>query len=632
MKWISICLITGWLACLCACKNYLNVVPDNIATIDNAFTMRAEAEKYLFTCYSYLPAEGNPEINPAFMAGDEYWMFYPVTNFNDIGWQIARGNQNIVNPRLDYWNGENGGKPLYEGLRDCNIFLENIDKVIDLEPFMKTRWVAEVKFLKAYFHFWLLRMYGPVPIIEKNLPISSSAEEVKVIRQPVEKVAAYIVQLLDEAAKDLPPVIQNETSELGRITQPIALAIKARVLLTMASPLFNGNPDYAHLQHEDGTPLFNPTYNAELWANTAKACKEAIDACHSAGIKLYHFNNAFYDLSDTIKTQMSIRNSIGEKWSSELVWGSTNSRAGTIQRTAMPRLDPSRIINEQTLGQLAPTMKMAELFYTDKGVPINEDRTWNYASRYSLRTATADDRYYIKEGYQTAALHFDREPRFYADLAFDGAIWYGQGRYEDDDTWHVECKKGQTSSRKGAGRYSITGYFSKKLVNWNFIIQDGQNLSVEEYPWPVVRLADLYLMYAEALNEANGPGQEVYRWINEVRTRAGLGSVEESWAKYSNQPGKYTTKEGLRSIIHRERMIELAFEGHRFWDLRRWKEAARAVNGPVRGWDVEQEEAAAYYREKTLFNQSFIAPRDYFWPLKENDLVVNRKLVQNPGW
>ncbi|WP_282457368.1 RagB/SusD family nutrient uptake outer membrane protein [Chitinophaga sedimenti] len=88
----------------------------------------------------------------------------------------------------------------------------------------------------------------------------------------------------------------------------------------------------------------------------------------------------------------------------------------------------------------------------------------------------------------------------------------------------------------------------------------------------------------------------------------------------------------MRSIIHTERAIELAFEGSRFWDLRRWKKAAEVMNAPIYGWDIEQSDATAYYRKKLLFNQRFVAPRDYFWPIREYDLIVNPNLVQNIGW
>jgi hypothetical protein len=270
---------------------------------------------------------------------------------------------------------------------------------------------------------------------------------------------------------------------------------------------------------------------------------------------------------------------------------------------------------------------MAELFYTKNGVPIAEDKNWNFSDRYSLKTASSLNGDYLQDGYTTSALHFDREPRFYADLAFDGSLWYMQNK-----TWPVQAKSGQGQSRRAAFGYSITGYFTKKLVNWKFVIQDGLSYTQEEYPWPLMRLADLYLLYAEALNEANGPSEPVYQYLNLVRERAGLQTVQLSWDTYSNNPGKYKDQAGLRQIIHQERGIEMAFEGSRFWDLRRWKEASATLNTPVYGWDIEQTDATGYYRPKLLFNQKFVAPRDYLWPIKEYNTIVNPNLVQNPGW
>jgi hypothetical protein len=151
------------------------------------------------------------------------------------------------------------------------------------------------------------------------------------------------------------------------------------------------------------------------------------------------------------------------------------------------------------------------------------------------------------------------------------------------------------------------------------------------YPWPEIRLADLYLLYAEALNEVNGPGAETYKWIDEVRNRAGLPTVAFSWDNFSNQGTKYTTKTGLRDIIHQERLIELGFEGQRFWDLRRWREAHIVLNAPIRGWSTEQQDPAAYYKPVVQWAQTFKL-RDYFWPIDQDEILRNKKLVQNPGW
>lgn len=631
MKNIKLLLILALLGGLSACGDYLDIVPDNVATIENAFTLRTTAEKYLFTCYSYLPEEGNPRNNPAFTAGDEFWFHYPISL---DGVPVARNEQSVVDPELNFWDGRQGAQPLFQAIRDCNIFLENVAKVPDLEESERKRWIGEVKFLKAYYHFYLLRLYGPIPLIRQNLPVSAGVEEVQVERRPVDEGINYIVELLDEAAAELPDEIVNPVAEAGRITKPIALAIKARVLVLAASPLFNGNGDYTGFANKDGTPLINTQYDAQKWVRAAQACQQAIELAHQQGHQLYYYSQSAvqYNVSDLTKTKLNIRNSVTEKWNRELIWGHTNSMATSIQADAFPRgLDPTKTANQGVRGILAPTQKIAELFYSKNGVPITEDKTWDYANRLDLKTTTEADKYYLKPFYQLAALHFDREPRFYADLGFDGAAWFGSGKTDDTAPWYMEAKKGQAQAMIATHSYSVTGYWPKKLVHLNSSLGSGNTFSYTGYAWPMVRLADLYLMYAEALNEVNGPQADVYQYVNQVRARAGLKSVEESWSNFSTQPNKYTSKEGMRDIIRQERLIELAFEGHRYWDLRRWKKAMQVISGPVKGWDIDQADAATYYRERVLFNQKF-SPRDYLWPIRELSLVVNKNLVQNPGW
>ena len=147
----------------------------------------------------------------------------------------------------------------------------------------------------------------------------------------------------------------------------------------------------------------------------------------------------------------------------------------------------------------------------------------------------------------------------------------------------------------------------------------------------MIRLADLYLYYAEALNEANGPTGEAYNYIDLVRERAGLDGVLTSWSSFSTNASKPTTKEGLREIIQQERMIEMSFEGLRFWDMRRWKLAVDLMNQPIKGWNVLQEDLVDYYKVKDLFYPSF-SERDYLWPVSENEIINNPTLIQNPGW
>lgn len=612
--------------------DYLDIVPDNIATIDNAFNMRNTAERFLFTCYSYMPSNGTFDGNVAHTAGDEFWL--PEGN-STSAWNIARGNQRVSSPYMNYWQGNEGGKDLYEAIRQCNIFLENIDRVPDMDDSEKERWIGEVMFLKAYYHFYLLRMFGPIPLIKENVPVGAEYGDVYPTRNTVDECFAYIEELLDESIQRLPDQVYSD-DEYGRITKAVAYSEKALILVEAASPLFNGNNDFVGFKNINGQELFNSTKSIEKWQKAAEACKIAVHFCDSLKYKLYEFNPSFfqYELSDTIKTQMNIRGSVTESWNSEVIWGNTQSWARSIQAVATPRgLDPLYISNNSMQGYAAPTMKMVEMYYSENGVPIEEDKQYNYSGRWDVSLGTSDSKLYIKEGYVTANIHYHREPRFYASLGFDGGIWYGHGKLDDSDPdalLYVAAKKGQSCSAQNSIRYSVTGYWPKKLVYYNNAISSS-TYSPTPYAWPEIRLANLYLLYAEALNEANsGPTDDAFYYIDMVRARAGLNGVKESWSLYSNKTD-YETYTGFQRIVHRERLIELAFEGQRYWDLRRWKEATTELNKSIMGWDLEQEDSQSYYRRKILYNQRF-STRDYFWPIPETELLSNKNLNQFPGW
>jgi len=620
-----------------SCKKFLDIVPDNVATIEYAFRLRVEAEKYLFTLYNYLPSEGSLWNNPAFLGGDEIWIPYQ-TSISPLAFEIARGNQQISKPYVNYWYGDqDANRGLYQGIRHCNIFIDNMSNpalVPDITASERARWIAEARFLKAYFHFYLLRMYGPVPIMDDDIDVSEPKEVMDVPRNTVDECVEYIVGLLDQAAADLPPQIVDRQRELGRITIPIAKAVKAQVLLLAASPLFNGNADFSSLKNKDGKALFNPTADTKKWELAATAAREAIEVAEANMHALFTFRQAGnLAISDTTLLELKLRQAVCEKFNEEHIWADPNSRSWTMQQNAMPPLtaDENHNYNRKILS---PPLKIAKMFYTKNGVPITEDKTLSFTDDTELRTATGQERFYIEPGFTTARLHFDREPRFYSSLAFDGARWfkYDTPGYSDENSKVVRSKRPDYAGSTHAFHFNETGYFIKKLVDWNQVTTTT-GVTYKDYPWPKIRLADLYLMYAEALNEAYGPANETaFQYIDRVRARAGLKGVKESWTTYAKNPGKFTTKEGFRDIIHRERLIELAFEGQRFWDLRRWKTAAVQLNEPITGWNMQGETTAAYYVIRTVFNQRFIAPRDYFWPISENTVIQNLNLVQNYGW
>lgn len=621
-----------------SCSDYLDIVPEGTPSMDNAFSNRINSFKFLHTCYSYLP-KFDQSGSLGFLAGDEHWLMPKGTGFIDgrIGdlsaWEIGRGAQNSNSPYQDYWNGSNGGTNLWVAIRDCNIFLENIDRPRDLQDYERQRWISEVKFLKAYYHFYLFQLYGPIPIMDTNISVDASTEEVRCYREPVDDVVNYISDLLDESLEYLPLQIVDEASELGRITQPIAKAVKAQLWLLAASPLFNGNTDYANIKDNQGRALFPSTVDETKWQKAAAAALDAIQTADEAGHSIYYFKDAL-KISDVTRKLLDIGEAVTERWNKEIVWGSTRD-VNNLQTNSMGKLSTGNYWGARSV--LGPTLSVAEAFYSENGVPISEDKSefWstNYNKRYEYGTIKdeGDNQYYMELGGETALLHMHREPRFYATLAFDRGTWYGAGFGEDTQAklskYHFRAK--EYSGIVSSEDYSYTGYLNKKVCSYRSSLT-ASSWAPHRYAFPIIRLSDLYLMYAEALNETMSvPNGEVYRYIDDVRTRAGLPSVKEAWSQFAKNPNKPDTRDGMREIIHMERLNELACEGKRFWDLRRWKQE---LPNTIRGWNVRGENASTFYRVNVLYERSKYTYKDYLWPLKVDDILKDPNLVQNPGW
>lgn len=636
---ILLLLTIGFTAVAC---EFLDVVPDNIATIDYAFRNKTSAEKYLYGCYSYRPPIGDIFNDPAMTGSDEIWQRYITVEFNRFitweGTKIRRGYQNVNAPLLNSWD---GSRSLWVGIRDCNIFLENIDNVHDLSEYEKKRWVAEAKFLKAYYHYSMMKRYGPIPIIDVNLPISAGVDEVQVYREPIDEVVEYITLLIDEILEDLPRAdMIVEGTEAGRVDQTVALTMKAEVLLFAASPLFNGNTDYASMVDNRGIQLFPQTYDPDKWVKAVDACREAIEACHDQGKSLYkQVDPLVQNAHPVFQLQTTYRQAICDRWNSELIWGGTNNDVGVLAKhsaTRLIRFDTQRLM--EITGEWSPELKIVNKYYSSNGVPLEEDKTWAqndwYQNRYRVRPepSSGDEIYHVKEGEQTAYIHYNRDPRFYASLGFDKGIYFGSGYLRfPEDVKHANFINFQVSGYQGGDAYSGTGYNAKKMHSFKNSQQVSQ-ISWEYFPFPVLRLADLYLMYAEALNEAEGPGEEVYYYLDLIRERVGLDGVVESWRNHSTSPDKPLSKDGLRSIIQQERTIELAFEGKRFWDIRRWKQI-EVMNEMPLGWNILGENTADFYNVISLSRESLrFTTKDYLWPIRESNLYVNKNLIQNYGW
>ncbi len=630
------------------CNSFLDVVPDDgLPSIETAFNLRSSAIKYLATCYSYMTLDGSMGNDPALLGSDEYWDLYGRTTTDVAGRvpftmsYIARGQMSANSVYANDW------ASMYEGIRCCDILVDNISRVPDMDETEKNQWIAEVTFLKAYYHFNLVRKWGPVPIIRKSLPIDSSVDEVRVHRNNIDECFDFIIELLDQAMPDL-PLVNPAIDEYGRVTKTICAAFKAKVAVYAASPLFNGNSEQAALVDTDGTTRLFPekTDDEKLarWTAAMEACREAISVSEEANIKLYEGEDITYRMTDSLKTTLTLRNAFNQKWNSELIWGNTQSPSGTMNmyhRLCMPILNG---VSDMLGGYIfiGVPLKIAEQFYTVHGLPIANDSEWANINPMDLRVGDDQHAYYICKGYTTIKLNFDREPRYYSSLGFDGGNWLGQlGNYNDlkpEDIHYVACRVGGTHAKRTYQTGPVTGFFPKK----HFPIQatwTGTNsfigASATWYPWPMIRLSDLYLLYAEAINEAEGPNgahsDDLFKYINAVRERAKIPDVKTAWDNYSNSPGYYNTKVGMRAIIHRERLNELAFEGQRFWDIRRWKEAPAEYQKGIYGFDITAKNPEDYYVKKFVYEQKF-GLKDYFWPISTSYIEINPNLVQNIGW
>ncbi|GAA3980087.1 RagB/SusD family nutrient uptake outer membrane protein [Mucilaginibacter dorajii] len=618
-----------------SCKKYLDVTPDNVGTLEYAFRNRNEAENYLFSCYATMTQLNNVVNDPGFATSAE--IVYPNTlndhYFNEVGFNMIRGLQTTASPSLNYWDATNGGSSMFQALRRCNTMLENIDKPIDLSASEKKRWIAEVKFLKAYYHYFMIRLYGPMILIKDNNVVNASTDQVKRKRSSVDDSFAYVISLMDEAIPDLPSVIESQATEFGRITKFIAMSVKAEMLTTAASPLFNGNPDYANYKDNDGKPLFSSTYDANKWKLAADACKAAITECEAQGLHLYTTppTVSVGNVSDKLKKVLTLQAMITDKWEQnpELIWA-LNYTFG-YQGFTIPRMtDKSESLASTYPSTFAVPISMGEMYYSNNGVPINEDKTFDYNNRYNTQVGDDANASYIKSGYTTAKVHFNRELRFYANIGFDGGIWFGNGKIDESSAYYVQARGPYAlAGPKSLSATNITGYWPKKLANYLSVYDDV--FTSVDFHMPRMRLAGLYLLYAEALNESQGPVADVYTYIDKVRARAGLDGVQASWANFSKNPAKPSTKEGLRDIIHQERRIELAFEGQAGYDLRRWKELQGVLSRPLQGWSINEGEAVNYYRPQTVITPVF-GLKDYLWPIQTSDIVVDNNLNQNPYW
>ena len=530
-----------------------------------------------------------------------------------------------------------------------------------LEDKDRNDYKAQVTFLIGYYHFLLSRCYGPIIVVHQTpdpmlLPENYQGQE------PYDDCVNFICEKFDEAAKGLPATRTGaQANEFGLATSVAAKAMMAKMLLYAASPLFNGNSEfYSNFKDKNGNALMPLTYDAAKWQRAADAFKEAIAAAESAGYHLYDrgdckLNKNGYPADPHVRAlRYTITDYSAEDERAganpEVIWADSR---GEGYYGIQNKSEPYIYGGDGAWNGVAPTVAMLSRFYTKNGLPIDQDKTFDYADRWEPVEVDEAHEGEAYPGRKTPKFNLDREPRYYAWIAFQDGYYEilsaaNNGAYKDDPNYNLtsdnthgrlvcdfviggNCSRGVDANSKRNSNYSPTGYLNKKFVNPD-LVKTKNGYDYTNTPWPLIRLADLYLGYAECLVET-GDLQTARIYLDKVRTRAGLPGVKEAWEEFGKDPSKATTKEGLRDIVRNERMNEFYLENQNFWDMRRWLLAETYFNVKAKGMNIDAEDINDFCSIKeVVFERKFQAPMNYLMPIPSADINRNDHVVQTPGY
>lgn len=609
--------------------SFLDVVPDETATEEDAFSDARAAERFLYSCYGYLPDPRLGQASLDLFTGDEVISSFEHETFA----HFPKGNFTANDPVISYWN------TLFSGIKQCYLLKNNIGGVPNMEEKDKVDYTAQADFMIAYYHYLLLRCYGPIILVKEEPSIVTLPQDY-LGRSTYDECVTWIAEKFDEASKNLPETRTGQ--RLGLATSTAAKAIKGRMLLFAASPLFNGNSKfYADFKNPDGTQLMPTTFDANKWVTAKQANKEAIDAAEKAGHRLY----VSADAKDTSMpepadpTQRALRFTFVDKTTKEVIWADTRKENYyAFQNKCRP------LWAGASWNGICPTMAMLERFYTKNGLPISEDPEFRYDDRFSIVSFPKGDP--NGEG-ETTRMNLEREPRYYAWISFHGGYYECRGEAPANnpgDKWPYlpQYKRGIDNNKlvtffkrnDPCGKQNRTnnmapgGFLNKKGVSPKSS-SSASGGSFENYPWPVIRLAELYLNYAEACVETNDL-DEAKKYINKVRERAGVPSLETAWGSI----GVTLSQAKMREIVRQERMIELYLENHNFWDMRRWLLAEKYFDTTPQGLNADGVTMAQFSQltDITSIVRNFRAPAHYLLPIPYGEVQRNKQLVQNPGY
>jgi hypothetical protein len=604
MKHIPIIIL---LVTLAACKKgYFDSIPKDLVSTDIIFKDKTETENWLATVYSTLPDPWSSTTGSG-----RYW-----AGFTDELEPAGASTQ--ASGLLSGVNAINTWTSNYQAIRMANIFMANVDNSetnLLKEPNGKeliVQYKGEARFLRAYYYWTLMKLYGPVILVGDEA--GKYNDDYQIPRNSWKECIDYILAEMD-AAQDMVPdkyltaAGTEDASQSGRINKLVINAVKAQVLLFDASPLYNGNPDYANYKNNDGKQLMNTSYDAGKWAKAAAAARTAIDHAKANGKNIFKMSNA----DPFVAAFNSYRELFLTGWSTEGIWTRAVTGYQAWENDAAPRAANGTATN----AALSVPQEMVDKFRMINGKAINETGS-NYNEK-GFATA-AKSGYYVAG---TSNMYVNREPRFYNTITFNGS------------TVPFVAKTGQThvqywpagNSGNGNGsevRFPKTGYLVRKHTNPSRNLSNNAGNVVR--PAMYIRLAELYLSYAEALNESEPGNADILTYLNAIRTRGGIPALAAGLSQTE-----------MRKQIQMERCIEMSYEGCRFFDVRRWKIANTPEGrqgGDFTGMNVfagDNLTDPAFYVKTRTSTRSW-DNKYYIFPIPQSELNKNFVMVQAPGY
>lgn len=604
---------------LTSCVDYLDKESDTELTLPMVFEDKTRIEGWLANVYSHVP--------------DPYWGYA-----RKLGWDILSDDMTASErwrqwdwkvipmllgewtPSTD-WDGNYWAR-LPQLIREANIFIENVHPLPEqgISATEVTYMKAEMRFMIAYYYYLLSNTYGPVPFKPNYIaPTDFNLADLMEGQRPYYEVVDWVDKELQEVAKILPPKY-TEARKYGRATSIMCLAVRARMLLFAASPLVNGNPDYANHKNKDGENLFSTTADKTKWAYAAQACKELIDAAEAAGHKLYTENNP----DGTIDPFMSYQNLFLTRYdegNTEILFARPGGlEYGEYEKHATPAASGGS-------GGLGVTQSLVDAFFMENGLPINDVDSKYEKTGFSNSVETRDNTVWDTEvnggainEIGTYNMYCHREPRFYITVSYNNSYFTQERRLFNFFNGSKDNPHTHDAPQNG--------YLIRKKISPDLNVKQG---TYKYRPGIVYRLGEAYLNYAEALNESDPGNEEILYYLNKIRERAGIrqyttGDTDENFIHVD-----LNDQAEMRKLIRAERRVELSCEGIRYDDLRRWKEAENVLNGDFYGMNFSGRDNSSFYVLTPYLKRVY--KKAYYWfPIHQSEIDKNDKLVQSPYW